>query len=138
MVMYYGSLTSGCSSVGRAAPCQGAGREFEPRQPLQSFICKKSGIFLQVKPFPSRLTVGQSTLDALIVVRIHGGEPLHPTFTVGCLYTIWMPNSPKTPTRTIRVSDNLWSAVQKKAAAEKVTVTSVIIRALQNYIKEDK
>jgi len=49
-----------------------------------------------------------------------------------------MPNSPKTPTRTIRVSDNLWTAVQRKAAAEKVTVTSVIIRALQNYIKEDK
>jgi predicted HicB family RNase H-like nuclease len=71
------------------------------------------------------------------VVRIHGGEPVHPTFTVGCLYTYSMPNSPKTPTRTIRVSDQLWTAVQKKAAAEKVTVTSIIIEALEDYIKVD-
>jgi len=49
-----------------------------------------------------------------------------------------MPNAPKTPTRTIRVSDDLWLAVQKKAAAEKVTVTSVIIKALEHYIKVDK
>lgn len=48
-----------------------------------------------------------------------------------------MPNVPKTPTRTIRVSDQLWSAVQKKAAAEKVTVTSIIIEALELYIKEE-
>jgi predicted transcriptional regulator len=49
-----------------------------------------------------------------------------------------MPNAPKTPTRTIRVSDDLWVAVQKKAASEKVTVTSVIIKALEAYIKVDK
>lgn len=47
-----------------------------------------------------------------------------------------MPNAPKTPTRTIRVPDDLWKAVQKKAAAEKVTVTSIIIAALELYIKE--
>jgi predicted transcriptional regulator len=47
-----------------------------------------------------------------------------------------MPNAPKTPTRTIRVPDDLWKAVQKKAAAEKVTVTSIIIEALELYIKE--
>jgi predicted HicB family RNase H-like nuclease len=45
-----------------------------------------------------------------------------------------MPNAPKTPTRTIRVSDELWTAVQKKAALEEVTVTSVIIEALNNYV----
>jgi hypothetical protein len=45
-----------------------------------------------------------------------------------------MPNAPKTPTRTIRVSDDLWIAVQKKAALEKVTVTSVIINSLESYI----
>lgn len=45
-----------------------------------------------------------------------------------------MPNAPKTPTRTIRVADNLWLAVQKKAAKEKVTVTSIIIEALQAYV----
>lgn len=47
-----------------------------------------------------------------------------------------MPNAPKTPTRTIRVSDELWTAVQAKAAAEQVTVTSVIIKALEKYISE--
>ena len=49
-----------------------------------------------------------------------------------------MPNAPKTPTRTIRVSDDLWIAVQKKAAREKVTVTSVIIEALEKYVAVDK
>ena len=48
-----------------------------------------------------------------------------------------MPNAPKTPTRTIRVADEIWLAVQKKAAQEKVTVTSVIIAALEDYIKVD-
>jgi predicted transcriptional regulator len=48
-----------------------------------------------------------------------------------------MPNAPKTPTRTIRVPDDLWQAVQKKAAAEKVTVTSVIIKALEDYLTKD-
>ena len=47
-----------------------------------------------------------------------------------------MPNAPKTPTRTIRVSDELWTAVQKKAASEKVTVTSVIIEALEAYLDQ--
>jgi len=46
-----------------------------------------------------------------------------------------MPNAPKTPTRTIRVSDNLWFAVQKKAASQSVTVTSVIVKALEDYVK---
>jgi predicted DNA binding CopG/RHH family protein len=45
-----------------------------------------------------------------------------------------MPNAPKTPTRTIRVSDDLWQGVQKKAAKEGVTVTSVIIGALEDYL----
>ena len=49
-----------------------------------------------------------------------------------------MPNAPKTPTRTIRVSDDIWLAVQKKAAYNKVTVTSVIIDALESYIALDK
>jgi len=44
-----------------------------------------------------------------------------------------MPNAPKTPTRTIRVPDDLWKAVQKKAAAEGITVTSIIISALESY-----
>lgn len=47
-----------------------------------------------------------------------------------------MPNAPKTPTRTIRVSNELWSAVKDKAAIEGRTVTDVIIEALKAYIKE--
>jgi predicted DNA binding CopG/RHH family protein len=46
-----------------------------------------------------------------------------------------MPNAPKTPTRTIRVADELLKAVQKKAAKDNVTVTSIIIKALEEYIK---
>jgi predicted transcriptional regulator len=48
-----------------------------------------------------------------------------------------MPNAPKTPTRTIRVPDDLWIAVQRKAKSESVTVTSVIIKALEEYLKPE-
>jgi hypothetical protein len=47
-----------------------------------------------------------------------------------------MPNAPKTPTRTIRVSTDLWLAVKDKAAIENRTVTDVIVEALKAYIKE--
>jgi predicted HicB family RNase H-like nuclease len=47
-----------------------------------------------------------------------------------------MPNSPKTPTRTIRVSNELWAAVKEKAASEKRTVTDVIIQALKEYLDQ--
>jgi len=45
-----------------------------------------------------------------------------------------LPNAPKTPTRTIRISDEVWLAVQKKAAKEGITVTKVILDALLVYI----
>ena len=45
-----------------------------------------------------------------------------------------MPNAPKTPTRTIRVSDELWSAVKDKALEDGRTVTDVIIAALKEYV----
>jgi len=45
-----------------------------------------------------------------------------------------MPNLPKTPTRTIRVAPELWSAVKEKAAIEGRTVTDVIITALKDYV----
>ena len=44
-----------------------------------------------------------------------------------------MPNAPKTPTRTIRVSNDLWNAVKDKAAIEERTVTDGIIQALKEY-----
>jgi predicted transcriptional regulator len=47
-----------------------------------------------------------------------------------------MPNAPKTPTRTIRVPDDLWLAVQRKAKKENVTVTRIIIKALETYVHE--
>lgn len=53
---------------------------------------------------------------------------------LGFCYTWGMPNAPKTPTRTIRVSDELWTAVQAKAADQGITVTSVVIEALEKFI----
>jgi len=47
-----------------------------------------------------------------------------------------VPNQPATPNRTVRVSDELWEAVQAKAAAEGVTVTEVIIRALERFLRD--
>ncbi len=47
-----------------------------------------------------------------------------------------MPNAPKTPTRTIRVPDELWLAVQKKAAEQGITVTSILIEAMEKFIAE--
>jgi hypothetical protein len=46
-----------------------------------------------------------------------------------------MPNAPKTPTRTLRVDDELWIAVQEQARIDGVTVTSIIIDALYSYLK---
>jgi predicted DNA binding CopG/RHH family protein len=46
-----------------------------------------------------------------------------------------MPNAPKTPTRTIRVSEELWSAVKDKAQIDGRTVTDVIISALKEYMQ---
>jgi len=43
---------------------------------------------------------------------------------------------PATPNRTVRVSDELWEAVQRKAAAEGLTVTEVIIRALERFLRD--
>ena len=44
-----------------------------------------------------------------------------------------MPNKPKTPTRTIRVAEDLWNAVKERAEIDGVTVTDVIITALKDY-----
>ena len=49
-----------------------------------------------------------------------------------------MPNAPKTPTRTIRVPDEIWKPVQRKALSEGVTVTSVLIKALESYLVDKK
>jgi len=46
-----------------------------------------------------------------------------------------MPNAPKTPTRTIRVSNDLWTVVKDKAEIDGRTVTDVIVTALKEYVK---
>ena len=46
-----------------------------------------------------------------------------------------MPNAPKTPSRNVRVADELWAAAQEKAAERGETVADVIRRALERYIK---
>jgi hypothetical protein len=43
----------------------------------------------------------------------------------------------KTPTKTIRVPDSLWVEVKKKAAEERVTITSVILSALNKYVGKE-
>lgn len=51
-------------------------------------------------------------------------------------YNIDMPNAPKTPTRTLRVDDELWQAVQEQARLDGITVTSIIIDGLYRYLKD--
>jgi hypothetical protein len=41
-----------------------------------------------------------------------------------------------TPLRTIRVSDDLWQAVQAKAKDEGETVTGVIIQQLEGWLEK--
>ena len=45
-----------------------------------------------------------------------------------------VPNAPKTPTRTVRVSDEIWLAAKDRAADEGRTLTDVVIAALKEYI----
>lgn len=47
-----------------------------------------------------------------------------------------MPNQPATPTRSVRVPDELWEAVKRKAADRGETVTDVILRALKRYLRD--
>lgn len=49
-----------------------------------------------------------------------------------------MPNAPKTPTRTLRVDDELWTAVQEQARLDGITVTSIIINGLLKYLTESR
>jgi predicted HicB family RNase H-like nuclease len=46
-----------------------------------------------------------------------------------------MPNAPKTPSRNVRVPDELWQATQAKAAKNGETVSDVVRRALEKYVK---
>jgi predicted transcriptional regulator len=46
-----------------------------------------------------------------------------------------MPNQPKTPARSVRVGDDLWSAAKRTAAERGEDVSDVIRQALARYVK---
>jgi len=46
-----------------------------------------------------------------------------------------MPNAPKTPSRNVRVPDELWHAAQAKAMKLGETVSDVVRRALDEYVR---
>lgn len=46
-----------------------------------------------------------------------------------------MPNQPKTPARSVRVEVDLWEAAKVKADERGETVTDVLVRALERYVK---
>lgn len=48
-----------------------------------------------------------------------------------------MPNQPRTPIRGIRVPDELWTAAQAAAATNDESVSDVVRRALEAYVKDD-
>jgi hypothetical protein len=47
-----------------------------------------------------------------------------------------VPREDWNPVRTVRVSDRLWEAAKRAAADRDETVTDVIIRALERYVRE--
>lgn len=49
-----------------------------------------------------------------------------------------MPNQPRTPHRTIRVPDELWAAAQEVAAGKGETLSDVLRRSLERYVKTAK
>lgn len=47
-----------------------------------------------------------------------------------------MPDRPgHTPRRTIRVPDELWEAAKEKADSQGRTISEVIVRALERYVR---
>ena len=49
-IIHHASERCGCSSSGRAPPCQGGGSEFEPRHPLHfNHICRKANVVFSVE-----------------------------------------------------------------------------------------
>ena len=47
-----------------------------------------------------------------------------------------VPNQPATPKHGVRVPDELWQAALLKAQERGETVTDVVVRALQRYVRE--
>lgn len=51
-------------------------------------------------------------------------------------HVVRVPNKPATPHRTIRIPNELWDAVKRKAADEEVTVSEVVIQLLTKWVNE--
>ena len=49
-----------------------------------------------------------------------------------------VPNQPKTPQRTIRVPDELWDEAKAIADREDETLSDVIRKALERYVKRHR
>lgn len=49
-------------------------------------------------------------------------------------YARRVPNQPKTPSRNVRVDDDLWEAVKKATAEDHITVADVVRDALRDYL----
>jgi predicted HicB family RNase H-like nuclease len=47
----------------------------------------------------------------------------------------YVPNAPKTPLRSFRIPDEVYKAAQAKAAAKGESVSDVVRRALERYVK---
>ena len=47
-----------------------------------------------------------------------------------------MPNQPATPNHSFRVRDELWEAAQRAAADNGETLTDVLVRALERYVRD--
>lgn len=46
-----------------------------------------------------------------------------------------MPNAPRTPNRSVRVSEEMWNAAKLIATSRGETMTTVVLRALEVYIR---
>lgn len=55
---------------------------------------------------------------------------------LGNLWDVPPPNQPRTPTHSVRVEQELWDAVKRKAIDRGETITDVIIRALKAYLRD--
>ncbi len=47
-----------------------------------------------------------------------------------------VPNKPKTPTRTVRVPDELWTEALEASRVHGETVADVLTRALHSYVQD--
>ena len=49
-----------------------------------------------------------------------------------------VPNQPKTPVRTFRLADDLWTQLKAAAKREGVTVTEVLRRLVEEYLRRNR